>query len=268
MNTPDKYQEKKHMYEDTFYNYMKECKEINPSVNCIQSDYLNDIRANNRNIYNVSNTSLKEDIIIYDDILDKDTINVIYDFCKNTPMIMKHGSINKNKINIYKSSNLHKNSDLIWPNFTMNFHRFNIINNKYFNDLFYKKILPFINIKDKDKLSLDRSYVNTHIMGRSGLFHKDGKSIYERDKKDSAPTVLLYINDDWDINFDGTTGFMLNDNDIKSIYHIEFKCGRIVVMPSYVSHKMCDISTYSYRNSCLRYVIAFHLLYNQTADKY
>ena len=105
-------------------------------------------------------------------------------------------------------------------------------------------------------------YLNSHIHGNIGLFHKDGKSIFEDNYTDNAPTVLLYINNNWNVKYDGTTNFLLNDNDDKSIYHIEIKQGRIVVMPSYITHKSCGTNVYSHINNISRYVIAFHLIYN------
>ena len=135
-------------------------------------------------------------------------------------------------------------------------------------DLFYKNILPHIDIENKNNIIIDRLYLNTHIISRSGLIHKDGKNIIEYDKKHTAPTILLYINDNWDINYDSSTCFMIDDNNDKDIHHVEVKCGRIVVFPSYISHKQCDTSSYSYRNNSLRFVIAYHLMYNQTIDKY
>tara|TARA_B100000524_G_scaffold306937_1_gene182358 strand:- start:324 stop:872 length:549 start_codon:yes stop_codon:yes gene_type:complete len=181
---------------------------------------------------------------------------------------MGHASINTDKSKILIKKNIYKDGRNRWPTFNMNFNRINLIENRYFIYLLFNTILPNIDLENKEYISIDRLYINTHLIGRSGLMHKDGKAIHEKDRTNVAPTILVYINDDWDINYDGTTCFMLDDDDSKSIHHVEFKCGRVVVFPAYVSHKQCDTSTYSYRNNCLRYVIAYHLIYNQKMDKY
>lgn len=269
MNNPSKYHLKKE-YNIPYYNVYNtnSYSEYQLPVYYIQDKRIIKIRLLNRDLYTVKNKSKKEDIKIYDNILNNNILNTIYDFCKNIPMIMKHGSIDTDKINYMKKKSPYKDTHLMWPSFSINFNRMNIINNIFFNKLFFEYILPNIEIENKENISIDRAYINTHTLGRCGLFHKDGKSVYEKDKYNTAPTILLYINDDWNINYDGTTGFILDDDDISNIFHVEFKKGRIVVMPSYISHKMCETSTHAYRNNCLRYVIAFHLIYNQTIDKY
>ena len=71
---------------------------------------------------------------------------------------------------------------------------------------------------------------------------------------------FVFIND-WDINFNGETAFLLNDNLIDTMVHIHSKPGRIVVFASDISHKACEISTYSLQSNRQRFVFAYHLYY-------
>uniref|UniRef100_A0A6C0AY91 Prolyl 4-hydroxylase alpha subunit Fe(2+) 2OG dioxygenase domain-containing protein n=1 Tax=viral metagenome TaxID=1070528 RepID=A0A6C0AY91_9ZZZZ len=226
------------------------------------------IADKNRENYDLSCKTVKDVIEVYDNVFNNTTIKTMHNFCKECPLFMSHASINTIKTKALVKKNIFTDIENRWPTFNMNFNRINLIENKYFTELFFNTILPNINLENKDKISIDRLYINTHLLGRSGLIHKDGKAIHEKDRNNVAPTVLIYINDNWNINYDGTTCFLLDDNDDKNIHHVEFKCGRIVMFPAYVSHKQCDTSSYSYRNNCLRYVIAYHLIYNQKMDKY
>lgn len=262
-------------YNIHFSNLMNNCNDVNIPLYYIQFKNLiknrivtGKIPDKNREKYDLPCKVLKDVIKIYDNICSKDIINTIHQFCKDSPLFMSHASINTAKSKILIEKNIYKDAINKWPTFNMNFNRINLIENRYFIDLLFNIILPNINLENKESISIDRLYINTHLIGRSGLIHKDGKAIHEKDRTVAAPTILLYINNDWDINYDGTTCFMLDDDDNKSIHHVEFKCGRVVVFPAYVSHKQCDTSTYSYRNNCLRYVIAYHLIYNQKMDKY
>ncbi len=269
MNNSSNYDINKY-YDKSYFDIEGEYNEFKLPLYHIQDSYILDpnLRLNNRNLYHNKNKCKKEDIKIYDNLLDDAILKKILHFCKNTPMLMEHASIDPYKISVIKKKSPYKYTHLMWPSFSMKFNRINVIYNVFFNKIFFEYILPNIDIKNKENISINRAYINSHILGISGLFHKDGKSIYEKNKYDTAPTVLLYINDDWDKNYDGTTGFMLDDDDISNIHHVEFKKGRILLMPSYISHKMCGTSTHSYRKSCLRYVLAYHLIYNQTIDKY
>lgn len=256
-------------------NLMKECGEIKLPLYYLQFNNLiqhriviGNVADLNRENYDLSCKTLKDVIDVYDNIFDNTTIKTMHNFCKDSPLFMSHASINTRKTNALIQKNIFANIENRWPTFNMNFNRINLLENKYFIELFFNTILPNIKLKNKEDISIDRLYINTHLLGRSGLIHKDGKAVHEKDRKNAAPTVLVYINDNWDINYDGSTCFILDDDDDKNIHHIEFKCGRIVVFPSYISHKQCDTSSYSYRNNCLRYVIAYHLIYNQKLSKY
>lgn len=269
-------EQKNDNYFNVYYNNLsKECGEDNFPLFYLQFKHILTFRHvngsmadKNRDLYDSSCKIDKNLIKIYDNMIDENTIKVVHDFCKKTPLVMTHASINPIKTRIIKKKHIYKNIENRWPDFNMDFNRINIIENKYFTELFFNKILPILNIDNKENISIDRLYINTHLLGRSGLIHKDGKAIHEKDRTAAAPTILIYINDNWDINYDGTTCFMLDDNDDTNIHHVEFKCGRIIMFPAYISHKQCDTSSYSYRNNCLRYVIAYHLIYNQTMDKY
>lgn len=258
---------KKNIY-TKIYNYNMPISLLQFDINS-DNKIISNVAEINRNSYDNYNKSLKSEIKIYDNLLTSELIKIINNFCKNVPIYMHHASINPSKIdNLINKNDTNIKYENRWPSYCLNFQRVNLINNNFFLDLFYKNILPHINIENKNNITIDRLYLNTHIMSRPGLIHKDGKNIIEYNKKDTAPTILLYINENWDINYDSSTCFMIDDNNDKDIHHVEVKCGRIVVFPSYISHKQCDTSSYSYRNNSLRFVIAYHLMYNQTIDKY
>ncbi len=268
MNNPEKYQKNKNIL-DTQYD-LNEFKKYNFPLWCLNNNS-NKKNKDDKNSENFTKSDKydKNEIKIFDNLICDKKIKEIHEFCKNSALYCKHGSINTKRINSYLDESITDNClNKRWPTFTMYFSRINGINNEYFNNFFFEELLPKLPIKNKEYICIDRLYINTHLLGRTGLYHKDGKSKHEKNKLNTAPTVLIYLNDNWNIDYDATTCFLPNDFDESDVFHIELKCGRIVMFPSYISHKQCETSTYSYRNNTLRYVLAYHLIYNQTFDKY
>ena len=201
--------------------------------------------------------------IIYDDILSKEQINHINSFCKEYQMGFAQKSmdqIHKHKL-LTKYELEYKNHWNKWISYT--FFKIDCMNNNYMYNLFYESILPNLDcIKNKENVILSRSYINSHTLGFTGTWHKDGKPVVHQNSANNAFTVLLFINNNWNINFDGQTSLFLNDGNIDSIEYIQSKPGRIVVFYPHVTHKACEISPYSLQTNRLRFVMAYHLYYD------
>ncbi len=166
----------------------------------------------------------------------------------------KHKHEHLNNYEIYKN---HWNKNL-----SFTFFKIDCMNNNYMYNLFYESILPNLDcIKNKENIVISRAYVNSHTLGFPGAWHKDGKPFFRKNTADNAFTVLLFINNNWNINFDGQTSFFLNDGDIDSIEYIHSKPGRIVVFYPHVTHKACEVSPYSLQTNRLRFLFAYHLHY-------
>lgn len=202
----------------------------------------------------------KSSIKIYDDILSKEQSDLIFSYCKKIKWLHQQKSINMNaNLNYKKIHNYPKNQ---WSKLSFIFFKSDAIDNYFFYNLFYEKILPQLDcIFDKKNIVISRLYFNTHTPGISGSWHKDGKNRLITPVENNAPTVLLYFNKDWSLNYDGSTSFLLDDNDHDKVFHVNMKHGRIVVFPSYISHKMNDVSYYTLKRNCLRFVVAYHLQY-------
>lgn len=199
---------------------------------------------------------------IYDNLLSKNQIQNINKFSKTYNWKYNQVSIyqsSKNKIHKSEYAPDYKNH---WSNhFSYLFFKIECINNLYFYNLFYDTILPKLDIiEDKKNIIISRMYLNSHTLGCAGSFHKDGKPLCNNNFYKNY-TVLLFINNDWNINFNGETSFLLNDKIFDSIVHIHSKPGRIVVFSSHITHKACDVSPYSLLTNKLRRVIAYHLYY-------
>ena len=207
-------------------------------------------------------TEVKESSIkIYDNILDNDVCNFIFEKCKDFKWIYQQKSIGDGLSLKYKM--MHSFDKDQWPdNNSFTFFKHDKIDSFFFYNLFYKLILPKLDCIDSQKVTISRLYFNTHTPGTCGLWHKDGKINTSYPLHTNAPTVLLYFNKDWSIDFDGTTSFMLKDNDPDSVYHVDVKHGRVVVFPSHVSHRMNDVSYYTLKKNILRFVVAYHLQYD------
>ena len=216
----------------------------------------------NNNIWWIPCKVNSEEIKIYDNILSDEEKDEIFSICKNAKWTYGQSSIKSACSNKYsKLSNKYIDQ---WPkNISFLFFKFDVKFYDYFYKLFYQVILPKLEtVQNKHHIVVDRLYFNTHTPGCCGVWHKDGKSIIHQDKKLNAPTVLLYFNKDWNINYDGSTSILLEDGNGTSNYHVNMKHGRILVFPSYISHKMSDVSYYTLKSNVIRYVVAYHLRYD------
>lgn len=203
------------------------------------------------------------DILIYDNKLSINVINDITKYINERYIVIGHKSISDEEAN----DSANDSNNLLISKHNLYFQSINCIYNNYLVEIFFKNILPFINIKDKEFIEVHRCYANTHTHGCSGQFHYDGKLYYPKisNKRDIhlyGYTVLLFLSENWNINYDGSTSIYLDNTSINKTFHVENKNGRICVFPSYMYHKACDISSYSIVNS-RRIVLAFHLIYNE-----
>ena len=200
--------------------------------------------------------------IICDDILSKKQINHINSFCKEYQLGFQQKSMSQphKKTLLTKYEQEFKNHWNKMISFT--FFKIECIHNNYMYNLFYESILPSLDcIKNKENVIISRCYINSHTLGFPGSWHKDGKPAFRQNSASNAFTVLMFINNNWNINFDGQTSFFLNDGNIDSIEYIQSKLGRIVVFYPHVTHKACEISPYSLQTNRLRFVLAYHLHY-------
>lgn len=207
----------------------------------------------------------KEAISVYDNIIEPRILDNIEFFCKNSAWKYKQHSLQaqraKELTNTYGET--YKNR---WSSISFIFFSLDVTHEDYFYNIFYDKILPNLDCISnalKPHVVIERMYFNTHLSGMCGAWHTDGKTILDKnDDNRNGPTVLLYVSKDWSLHYHGSTSFYLNDHKRDSIFHVESKCGRVVVFPSYITHRMNDISRFPQHNNRLRYVIAFHLQYD------
>lgn len=207
---------------------------------------------------NVHNKQYK----IYDNLLSNKDIKNINIFCKKYEWEYKQSSISEGSKRSCLTHNEYKKCYANhWNNnLSFVFFKLDCIDNLYIYNLFYDKILPKLDcIEDKTNITISRAYFNSHTVGCSGSLHKDGKPLVNTKPKQIQYTVLLFINDDWNINFNGETAFLLNDNLIDTMVYIHSKPGRIVVFASDISHKACEISAYSLQTNKQRFMFAYHL---------
>jgi hypothetical protein len=228
---------------------------FNKTNNTIEDNYISD------NYFFNPELNYNKKYFIYDDLLSKKQINDINLFCKEYQMIFLQKSISqKHKKELLNKYELYKNH---WnKSISYLFFKIECINNNYMYNLFYESILPNLDcIKNKKNIIISRCYINSHTLGFPGSWHRDGKPVFNINTEKNAFTVLLFINNNWNINFDGQTSFLLNDTNKDSIEYIHCKPGRIVVFHPHITHKACEISPYSLQTNRLRFVMAYHLHY-------
>ncbi len=209
------------------------------------------------------NNNNNKSYTIYDNILSKKEIKKINSFCKDYQWQYRQSSISPStKNSCLTHDDLKKGYENHWnKNLISIFFKLDCMYNKYLYTLFYDNILPKLDCIEDKNLIITRAYFNSHTLGFPGSFHKDGKPLVNTRHNKIQYTVLLFINNDWNINFNGETAFILNDNLIDDIVYIHSKPGRIVVFSSHISHKACEISPYSLQTNKLRFVFAYHLYY-------
>lgn len=130
----------------------------------------------------------------------------------------------------------------------------NIIDNKYFNNLFYECIVPYINLKNKDKLKIFRNYVNLNLPGTPGFWHVDGPA--------NGPTILVYLNDNWNTSWGGQTAFYTDRKNL-IIKYVDVKPGRVIVFKPNIEHMACDLSVYALKDNVNRYTLAYHTYFEK-----
>jgi hypothetical protein len=176
-----------------------------------------------------------------DNILPNELIKKIYNFCNDGLWKINHGSSKKGT----KETKVY-------------FFSLNVYNNIYFKELFYKLILPVLDISNKENIIIDRAYVNGHQYGNPGHFHRDGRT----STKNSGPTIMVYINYYWEPTWNGGTKFMIElENDKKEYLTIDFVPGRIVVFDPHISHCALDTSIYTKNEGITRMTLAYHTIY-------
>lgn len=184
---------------------------------------------------NECNGSYKEeDIQIYDNLINRDIII----------------NINRNFLGkcLWKRQLSGEDSN------ALKFFMCNIFDNKYFNNLFYDCIIPFIDLKNKDKLKIYRTYINLNLPGTPGYWHIDNAG--------RGPTILIYLNDTWNTTWGGQTAFYTDRKNL-IIKYIDVKPGRVVVFRPNIEHMACDLSIYALKDNVNRYTLAYHTYYEK-----
>ena len=185
---------------------------------------------------NECNESYKEeDIQIYDNLINRDIIVNINKNFLDKCLWIRQVSVESKKESI-------------------RFFMCNLFDNKYFNNLFYKCIVPYIDLKNKDKLKIMRNYVNLNLPGTPGFWHTDSPA--------NGPTIILYLNDTWNTTWGGQTAFY-SDRKNLIIKYVDVKPGRIVVFKPNIEHMACDLSTYALKDNVNRYTLAYHTYYEK-----
>ena len=222
-----------------------------------------DYNINETNNIDKESNNINQPLKIYDNILSKKKIIEINSFCKKYIWYYGQTSIkNKDKNNIIDDNNARNIYKNHWnKNISFFFFSLNVIENMYMRKLFYEDILPKLDFIQDKNIMITRLYFNTHTLSCPGSFHKDGKPRESLKTNKKQYTVILFVNNDWNINYNGQTAFLINDNLIDTTIYIHSKPGRIIAFDSYVSHKACEIAPYSLLTNKLRFVVAYHLYY-------
>lgn len=230
----------------------------------VNLDFLNE---KNDRISDIPKKLKYKNIKIYDNLLSNDDLNKVENIMLNSSIAYPHKSISineiKENIDINSGHNIHF-TRVNTPTLTINeTDKTALPNTKYVLKIFYENILPNIKIPHKEHILINRLYGNVHTHGCPGQYHLDGKSYFLKNDNLNLKygyTVLLYLSNNWDVNYDGSTSIILNLNK-KKIFHVENVHGRVVVFPSNAYHKANEVSSYS-KKSGERYVLAFHLIYD------
>ena len=207
-------------YKNNIPDYEKKMK------NSYYVKYKNEIGPN----YSFDNDN---DIKLYDNIINPDIINNIYDLkFFDRSLWIQHRGIESCIINCFKC---------------------NVYYNQYFKKLFYQYIIPNIDYEDKDKLRISRSYINMYLYGQPGDWHQDGPGL--------GPTIMVYLNAEWDTKWEGQTAFYINYKN-REIKYVDVVPGRIVVLKPYLLHRACDMSAFAKIEGIKRYTLAYHTYFD------
>ena len=192
-------------------------------------------KKNNMYSFNYFYGTIKEnDIVTYDNIINRNIIeNIykhIYEYDWRIQTMVRYGKIQTR-----------------W-------FQTNVVNDIFFNKLFYDLIIPNINFGNKEKLKILRASINLHLPLHTGVWHIDGPGL--------GPTIVVYLNPYWKNDWDGQTAFYKNTK-TKEIKYIDPVPGRIAMFHPYIRHTVCDISIHSIRNKTSRFTLAYHTYYQQ-----
>jgi len=231
LNNPDIYHEWKKS--NTGYN---ERIEKNKNIDAFWEKY-----------YNNKNKYTEKDITIYEDIIPNEILNNILLFLDKAMWNYNYKTVtNNHQKYIYNNDEYEEIKKFSIDSY----------HNIFFTTLFYKIILPNINIENKDNILIDRSFMSGRLHGLSDYFHKDDRSI-----ENYGPTVYIFLNKIWKPYYDGSCVFILDDDDVTNTLHVENKLGRIIVFPPNIKHKFCEISGYGLLENAFSNVLEYHLIY-------
>ena len=206
----------------------------------------------------------KEDIKIYDDIIPIDilskisrfvsTYNWLYGYknCVDTTIL----NYNEDEHADEYDDGFNLNENILKINEIECFYG-NVIKNTYIESLFFKLILPNIDINDKENIQIDRAFIVGRLHNLSEFFHKD-----ERSTINYGPSVYVFLNNNWKTYYDGSISYILDINKV-DFHHIQNKFGRIVVFPPNIYHKTSELSSYAMFENTMSTILEFHLIYNK-----
>jgi len=209
-----------------------------------------------------------EDIKIYDDIIPIDILDKINDFishfnwlygyknCIDTTILNYNGNEEEDEENDNKHTEFSINENTLKNNEIECFYG-NVIKNTYFEALFFKLILPNIDIKNKENVLIDRAFIVGRLHNLSEFFHKD-----ERSTINYGPSVYVFLNNNWKTYYDGSLSYILDINKL-DFHHIQNKFGRIVVFPPNIYHKTDELSSYTLFDNAMSVILEFHLIYKK-----
>ncbi len=204
----------------------------------------------------------KEDIKIYDDIIPIDILSKISNFTSNYNWLYGYKNwvdttiLNYNEENEENDAEFRLNENTLKNNEIECFYG-NVIKNTYIESLFFKLILPNIDINNKENIQIDRAFIVGRLHNLTEFFHKD-----ERSTINYGPSVYVFLNENWKTYYDGSLSYILDINKI-DCHHIQNKLGRIVVFPPNIYHKTTELSSYSLFDNAMSTILEFHLIYNK-----
>ncbi len=198
---------------------------------CVYFNFRDKNNVNNFKIYygDIS----KNDIIIYDNIIDREIITNI-----NYPLYLLN----------WRTQSSSSDSDMGF------FFKCELMDNLYFHKLFFNEIIPKIDYVNKEKLKIVRCYINFHLTLTPGYWHVDGPGY--------GPTFLVYLNKYWKTEWEGQTAFYKNTK-TKEIQYVDVVPGRVVIFKPYIKHRACDMSVFSLKENNGRFTLAYHTYYEQ-----
>ena len=195
--------------------------------------YLKFRNKNNIDEFNDCCESEENDIIVYDNIINKNIIENIYKYIFKFNWRLMHTNPQKNKGIMFSSQ---------------------LYDNIYFEKMFYDLIIPNIDYINKEKIKILHIHMNLNFSLHPGYWHLDSPGL--------GPTILVYTNPNWKKEWGGQTAFYTNTK-TKEIKYIDAVPGRIVIFKPYITHRGCDESIFSVKEGNYRFSLAFKTYYEQ-----